>query len=243
MHICKKYDIWFIDDIVYRGTEFKEVNSTVPAISLKITDKVITMIGMSKAYGVPNMRVGMLIAPEDIIYSAKDDIFNNLNSTPDLNLYLIGKIFETGNSGYYELYLKDLNSYYIKNNEVLNFIINGKFDNMYRNLYPNVYKELDELKGLLPKINGVKTIGQPEAGFFKVLDFSSLLGKTYKDITINDSYDFAKITLKYFNVKVLSSYGMLWPDDILAIRFSLAEDINTTIEGLRRISKIIDEAK
>ncbi len=66
-NICnaaKKYNAWLLSDEVYRGAER---NGELTPTFWRLYDKVIVVTGLSKAYGLPGLRIGWILAPDDLI--------------------------------------------------------------------------------------------------------------------------------------------------------------------------------
>ena len=62
--IAEEAGAWILSDEVYHGAEFRGE----PAQSFYGNyDKVIITNGLSKAYGLPGLRIGWIVAPEELI--------------------------------------------------------------------------------------------------------------------------------------------------------------------------------
>lgn len=63
-NVAKKVDAWILSDEVYRGAER---TGELTATFWGLYDKVIAVAGLSKAYGLPGLRIGWVVAPPDLI--------------------------------------------------------------------------------------------------------------------------------------------------------------------------------
>lgn len=64
VNLANEADAWLLSDEVYQGAEFsKEVSQSFYGKS----DKAIVVNGLSKAYGLPGLRIGWIVAPEEFI--------------------------------------------------------------------------------------------------------------------------------------------------------------------------------
>ena len=63
--IAQKFDVWLLADEIYSGAERHNVDATQSFFGLY--EKVIIVNGLSKAYGLPGLRIGWVVAPENII--------------------------------------------------------------------------------------------------------------------------------------------------------------------------------
>lgn len=61
---CEKMDAYVIFDEVYIGSE---INGSRTNTCWGMSDKVIVVNGLSKAYGIPGIRIGWLVAPKDVV--------------------------------------------------------------------------------------------------------------------------------------------------------------------------------
>lgn len=62
--LAERVDAWILSDEVYQGAEFE--GEPTPSFYGKY-DKAIVVNGLSKAYGLPGLRIGWIIASEDLI--------------------------------------------------------------------------------------------------------------------------------------------------------------------------------
>ena len=62
--VAKQVNAWIISDEVYRGAE--RIGELTPTF-WEMYDKVIAVAGLSKAYGLPGLRIGWVVAPRDLV--------------------------------------------------------------------------------------------------------------------------------------------------------------------------------
>ncbi len=68
VEVATEHDAWILADEVYRGAE-RETDVETPSFFGRY-DKVVAIGSMSKAYGMPGVRVGWMLAPPEIIDAA-----------------------------------------------------------------------------------------------------------------------------------------------------------------------------
>ena len=88
-------------------------------------------------------------------------------------------------------------------------------------------------------INSIKGLNcrKPKGAFYIMVNYTQLLGKTIKGITINSSLDFAKLLLEEGKVAVIP--GIAFGDDKY-IRLSYATSMENIKKGLDRIKEIVE---
>ena len=109
--IAQKFDAWLLADEVYSGAERHNVDATQSFFGLY--EKVIIVNGLSKAYGLPGLRIGWVVAPENIINelwkrheyttvssSMLGNRLANLALRPDVKRALIARTRDLVDSGF-----------------------------------------------------------------------------------------------------------------------------------------------
>lgn len=90
VEICRKHDIWILSDEVYRGVEL-DPNDCLPQIA-DIYEKGISLNVMSKAYGLPGLRIGWIASQDKALLEQIERYKHYLsicNSAPSEHLALI----------------------------------------------------------------------------------------------------------------------------------------------------------
>ncbi|MFX1511870.1 MAG: aminotransferase class I/II-fold pyridoxal phosphate-dependent enzyme [Promethearchaeota archaeon] len=62
--LAADYDAWILSDEVYRGAELGKTPKTT-ATMFDYSDQVLVTSGLSKAYGLPGLRIGWIVSPEE----------------------------------------------------------------------------------------------------------------------------------------------------------------------------------
>ena len=101
---------WLIVDEIYQGSE---LNGTLTPSFWGRYDKTIITSGLSKAYGLPGLRVGWIVAPSDLISSlwtykdytsitiaAVSDLLAQVALTPDIRAKIFGRTRDIINTNY-----------------------------------------------------------------------------------------------------------------------------------------------
>jgi aspartate/methionine/tyrosine aminotransferase len=83
--VCLERGVFVIDDLVYRDITFDENNLAKPMATIPgMFRNTITLLGLSKSYGMASLRAGFLIADEIIIRETINRIFQGWDSSPDI---------------------------------------------------------------------------------------------------------------------------------------------------------------
>lgn len=107
----------------------------------------------------------------------------------------------------------------------------------------NMIKEFENRRNFmiykLEKLNEISII-KPNGAFYIMVNISSYLNTTFKDETINNSVDFAKVLLEEEKVAVIpgSGFGL---DDYIRLSYATSMDIIET--GIDRISTFLSKIK
>lgn len=107
----------------------------------------------------------------------------------------------------------------------------------------NMIKEFENRRNFmiykLEKLNEISII-KPNGAFYIMVNISSYLNTTFKDQTINNSVDFAKVLLEEEKVAVIpgSGFGL---DDYIRLSYATSMDIIET--GIDRISTFLSKIK
>ena len=107
----------------------------------------------------------------------------------------------------------------------------------------NMIKEFENRRNFmiykLEKLNEISII-KPNGAFYIMVNISSYLNTTFKDQTINNSVDFAKVLLEEEKVAVIPGAGF-GLDDYIRLSYATSMDIIET--GIDRISIFLSKIK
>ena len=79
--ICLERGVFVIDDMVYRDITYDKNNIAKPIATIPgMFRNTITLLGLSKSYGMASLRAGFLIADEIIIREVINRIFQEMDS-------------------------------------------------------------------------------------------------------------------------------------------------------------------
>lgn len=254
--ICSTWGVFIIDDIIYRDVCFDPQNVPVPLSTLDNPKRnIITLMGLSKSFGLAGVRAGMIIADRTVIRGVRDKVFQNMDSTPLTTAHIMRATFshEPLVNEEYEAYFGELNRKYREKWKLLKFLVEGEgFDNprdhdqIEQKIFHCLNDNYRDAMKPIPEIRIVESI-VPEAGFFAILDFSYMKGRTYEGELIESDRDVLRFFYLHAYVKLLMGSSIGWPmrDKIIA-RVSFAfedEDIIRMIAQMKNAIRLSHERR
>jgi aspartate aminotransferase len=95
---------------------------------------------------------------------------------------------------------------------------------------------------IIDRINTMENIhcSTPEGAFYVMPNVSYYYGKTYKDITVNNSMDMANYLLEEGKIAVVTGAAFEAPDNI---RISYSNSMDNIIEGMNRLEEALSKLK
>lgn len=232
-NICNETGVFIIDDLAYFGLEFDRNSIALPICSLRgHFDNTITLHSLSKSYGLAGLRSGMVIANEVIISLIRDKIFQSLDSLSLLQSAAMSAVFLTEHNSLMERekYFTSITRKYYARYIFAKAIIIGadKINEEEKRLLNEIIQDnklIFDIKKSMSGIRDVSIILDPESGFFILLDFSKLLGKSYKGFKIIDDTTLLKFLYTSCNIKLLTGRAFCWPNQSqLIARVTIAFD-------------------
>lgn len=107
----------------------------------------------------------------------------------------------------------------------------------------DMVKEFDKRRNyMLKRLEAIDDLDYiyPEGAFYVFVDISKVFGRTFNNVTINSSLDFANLLLDQINVAVVPGIGF-GADNYM--RLSYATSLEAIEEGLNRIENFLKEIK
>lgn len=252
-NICKAAGVFIIDDLAYSGLEFDRSSTALPMNSLKDHfENTISLYSLSKSYGLAGLRSGMIIANEVIISLIRDKIFQNLDSLSLLQSAAMSSTFliEDDATTEKEKYFTDIAKKYYERYVFAKSIIIGadKIKRKERILLKKIIRNNNLILDIDKSMSGIKEVSiilDPESGFFVLLDFSKLIGKSYKGFKITDDTTLLQFLYTSGNIKLLTGKAFCWPNqDQLVARVTIAfDDYEELLKSFLRLKSSIELLK
>lgn len=247
LDLAHEKDFFVIDDLVYQDICFEEKSKPMPLATLgKHFSNTITMMGLSKSYGLASLRSGIVVADELIIREITNKIFQTMDSYPLIQSAALAGAFNGSNKRYkyYEKYFKKINEEYKFRYNLVVALVNGIDSVCDKKIRKRVYKflnkKVDFLHTGIKEINFVENC-QPAAGFFTILDFTSLKGRKYKKMIIENDKDLLKYFFVNKYVKFLIGSSIAYPEkDKLIARITFALEPEILVESFIAIKEGIE---
>lgn len=220
--VCLRNGVFVIDDLIYRDLTFDRNNLALPMGTYsKYFDNTISLFGLSKGYGLANIRTGMVVANPIIIRGIRNYIFQTMDSSPVLQAKALAGAFNSSESRYqeYDKYFNPIIEEYKYRLEMLKTLIEG-LDSVQdvktrlqveKDIRSLISPDLDinhTLEGI-PNVNiANKTL--PDAGFFVILDFTKLKGKEYGGRIISNEIELLKYMYETEKIKLILGQSISW---------------------------------
>ena len=222
--VCLEKGIFIIDDLIYRDLSYDRENLAKPMASYKkYFDNTISLMGLSKSYGLASIRSGMIVANESIIRGIRNIIFQTMDSTPVLQGKALAGAFNISErrDKEYKKYFEPIIQEYKYRLNLLKALIRGldtienptlkrKIEEDIK-LYATGYNLIDIEEGI-PNVDFAnKTI--PDSGFFEMLDFTALKNKTSESgRIISSEEELLKYMYEEEKIKLILGQSISWPN-------------------------------
>ncbi len=255
--VFKEKHVLIIEDMAYKGTEFDQSQSVKPICFYcpELFDQTITLLSLSKAYGMAAIRAAIAISNEENIQIIKTELSKSVDSVPIPQQEALAATFAVDfkTSGARIQFLSNNAEEYQYRAALMVAMIDGieRIDNRYRQ---RVINEVDAVLGvrlseeILSGINGVEVEIIPRSGFFVPVNFAGWKNWYFGEKKIETCHDLViDILAQAAKVLVLPGSAMMWPNDDWVVRMSLVPESyhesgiparSKIIIGLKRIYEI-----
>ncbi len=248
LDICREAGVLYIDDLIYRDLGYDREKPAVPMAALDGDhSNVVSLLGISKAYGAAGLRTGIIVANEIIIAGVRNYIAWDTDSTSYLNMKVLSAVYNAGaaHRQAYEAYFSELMAGYRDRLNIVRCILDG-LGTLPQEARARTHdliaagRSTAETAELMRGTRGVRILPGcvPEAGFFALLDFRELAGKTCDGIMVTDDLTLIRYLYHRYRLKLLPgrAMGMQDPQHIVA-RVSFSMEIPELLDRLILLKK------
>ena len=235
--VCLKRGVFVIDDLVYRDLVFDKDNIAKPLASFPgMFRNTISLMGLSKSYGMASLRAGFVVADEIIIREVINRIFQEMDSSPDIVGQALKGAFNATpeRKEAYDIYFTELRLKYYEKYQLLKALVNGvdSVDSRYKEkISEKILNVLGSEKGT-KLLSGLPYVTFPEqleveSGFFAILDFTRIKGMRYNQEMITSEKDLLKFFYKTCRIRFLVGQSISWPysEELIGrVTFALEDD-------------------
>lgn len=254
--VCLEKGVFVIDDLIYRDLTFDQDNLAFPLASIpKYFNNTISLFGLSKAYGLASFRTGVVVAPIPVCRGLANLIFQAMDSVPVLQVKSIEGAFNGSNKRYRDTkrYFKPIIKEYKYRLELLKCLVEGinviEDEKIKRKIIKDINKYekrpaiRQKLLAGIPDVT-IRKNTLPTSGFFAIIDFTKLKGKSYQEDTINGEFDLLKYFFKAGKVKYIMGMSMSWPyEDEIVGRVNFGLEKEALINNFRIINLAVRKLK
>lgn len=250
--VCQTRGVFVIDDLVYRDLTYDDNNIAKPIASIPgMFRNTISLLGLSKSYGMASLRAGFIVADEIIIREVINRIFQEIDSSPDIVGRALTGAFNTSErrNTIYKEYFSKLKQAYIYKYNLLKTLVSGIQsieDDSLRLKIKNEISTIIQDEAILNNVlNGLPYVSfptnlVPESGFFAILDFSKIRGMKFDGQIINSEKDLLKFFYKTARTRFLVGQSISWPyENELIGRVTYALEDEKLITAFTNMNKAI----
>lgn len=254
--VCLEEGVFVIDDMVYRDLTYDQTDLAVPMASFpKYFNNTITLMGLSKCYGLAGIRAGVVVAPIPISHGLSEVIFSTMDSIPTLQIQAVAGAFNATNRRYRKAqkYFKHIINEYLYRLNLLEALVSGIDKIKNKQFTKRIIKDINEYKknynceeDLTKGISGavLRQDTYPESGFFAILDFTKIKGKKYGNKKIMNDADFIEYIYMKTKIKCITGLNMSWPnEEEIIVRASYSLTPEDLIHNFKLIKKALSELK
>ena len=252
--VCKNNGVFVIDDLIYRDLSYKE--KALPMMSIPgLFNNTISLMGISKAYGLASLRAGFIFGPEEVIRMLANEIEESLDSMSVLQVAAVTGVFNGSKRREREAkrYLGKILKIYQYRLSLLEALIYGidyiKDEKRKKKINYEIDKYIKnpEIRNYIKKgIPHLKLRDNtiPESGFFAIVDFTYFRGKKYNDSVISNDMDFIKFLYKLTKIKIIMGSNMSWPyEEEIIGRVNFGLDTKALINNFYIMKKALNKLK
>jgi aspartate/methionine/tyrosine aminotransferase len=254
--VFQEHDTWVVDDMVYSGLEHSDTTAFPLASLDDFFDKAVTMVGISKSFCAASIRSAAVCAPKEIITSMRQEVRRSIQSVSILSQAALVPTLSQDSTylGEREDYLKRNSAGYVDRAILMRALVNGisSVDFVEEKRLLDISDAVESMFGR-PRAQKILKDGLPEveilnedveAGFFYLLDFSTIRGGSLDGHVINDSMTLAKLILENSNLLVLPARCMLADDyHPMTVRVSFGFGDKKIAQGIRHLADFLDSLK
>lgn len=250
--VCLNKGVFVIDDIIYRDLTFDRDNLSLPmASNERFFDNTITMMGLSKCYGLASLRAGMIVANESIIRGIRNYIFQNMDSSPIIQGKALAGAFNASSERYqeYNNYFEPIIKEYKYRLELLKGMVEGIDyieDSKIRDAVERdirYYAASDfNVTELLEGIPNVHFLNRsiPESGFFAMLDYTELKNKKADGRVITSEVELLKYMYEHEKIKIILGQSISFPNQEQLIgRVTTALDRKDIVDHIGAMNRVL----
>lgn len=254
--VCLNSGVFVIDDLVYRDLTYDYENIAKPIATIPgMFRNTISLLGLSKSYGLAGLRAGFVVADEIIIRQLINSIFQELDAVPSIIGEALKGAFNTSpkRNKEYTKYFTKLNEEYQFRYYLLKALVNGKhslkdakIEIKVKKYLQKIYKNKEIKKLIETGLKGVciRDSLEPQSGFFAILDFTELRGKKYQGQVLETEEDVLKFFYQEIQFRFIIGKSMVWPNkDELMGRVTYAKEREEIVYACLKIAEALEKLK
>jgi aspartate aminotransferase len=253
--VCLRNQMFLVDDLIYRDLVYDRNKMALPTASIpEYQDITISLYGLSKSYGLASFRAAFIDAPIIVKRALAKINYQELDAISVLQSAALEGAYNSSNKRYkvYRRYFSKIMKKYEFNFYLVYGLIYGvdkvkKYKRRVRRYIGIGRRTFLKGEREFSGISMVKMVSPklPESGFYVVLDFSEVLGKTYRGEAIKSDHEFLAILMRHAGVRFISGSGMnhYGVENHIYARVSFGLSPLAILQGFMALYKVLREIK
>jgi len=241
-----KNDVCIIDDLTHRNVRLDDKEPGTFAKS-SAKNQTLTLISVSKDYGLAAVRAGMAIGSKDLLSSMGKRLFQQQCMISAYSKKALSAVFSMPQTKRQE-YIAENNAEYRFRKDLTIALMGGVDLIESIELRHKIKATINKLpmkkelkKSALEGIPGLKLVVRPSGAYFCLFDLSEFQGKYLGNMRLNSSMDFRNAFSFLTDLEVLPG-ELNYQFDKPNIRFCLTMSEEEIVEGMLRIKNVLSLA-
>lgn len=244
--VCQKEALTVIDDLTHWHVRLSDQKpgSFANAPQAKSDLSVLSLVSISKDFGLAAVRAGMAFGPSVMIKKMGKMLFKDLCLISHYSLEALSAVFNMPLKKRSE-YLSDINEKYQFRKQLVIACVKGIDAVKDKNVQTKILEKIKQMPlkkdfrdSVIEGIPGLDFVVDPKGGYFCSLDFSNFIGKYLGQKAMVSSMDFRNAFLYLTDLEILPG-ELNYQFDFPNARICLTLDNEEIVEAMLRMKHVL----